>query len=195
MHTLSMRRPAALAVGTAGLLAASLAGPAFAADTVTQAIVTGGGLSASVANLTFPSVAYENAAHDVTGTMVLTADDSRGTALGWSVSIQVSAFVYTGAAGGTDIPATDFALTSAEQPTLVAGQAIPDPLVDSTGPQIPIEGIAFGPLDAPIKTIRATAAYGDGTYAQNLGVTLTIPGQSEVGMYTGTLTTTISATP
>ena len=141
----------------------------------------------------FPPVGYENATHDVTGTMVLTADDSRGTSLGWSVTVMASDFVYTGAAGGTDIPAANFALTSAEQPTLITGQ--PVDLTASTGPQIPIEGIVFGSLAGGLKVIRATAAYGNGTYTQNLGVTLTIPGQSKVGTYTGTLTTTISATP
>ena len=193
MHTISIRRHAALAVGTAGLLASSLAGTAFATDTVTQVIAAGGGLSASVANMTFPPVAYENATHDVSGTMVLTADDSRGTSAGWSVTIQTSAFVYTGSAGGIDIPAANFALTSAEEPIWIAGQ--PVSLIASTGPQIPIEGIVYGSLATPLKTIRATAAYGNGTYSQNLGVTLTIPGQSKVGTYTGTLTTTISATP
>jgi hypothetical protein len=193
MHTLLIRRRAVLAMGTAGLLAAALAGPALAADTVSQTITAGGGLSASVANLNFPDVAYENATHDVTGTMVLTADDSRGSSAGWSVTIQGSDFVYTGANGGADIPAANFALTSAQQPTALAGQ--PVSLVDSTGPQIPIEGIVFGSLEDPLKTLRATAAYGNGTYSQDLGVTLTIPGQSKVGTYTGTLTTTISATP
>jgi hypothetical protein len=194
MHTLSIRRHAALAVGTAGLLAGSLAGPALATDTVTQTIVAGGLLSASVANLSLPDVEYDYVTHDVSGTMVLTADDSRGTSLGWSVSIQGSAFVYTGTAeGGIDIPAANFALTSAEEPTLIEGQPVDS--TASTGPQIPIEGLAVGSLDTPIKTIRATAAFGNGTYSQNLVVTLTIPGQSKIGTYTGTLTTTISATP
>jgi hypothetical protein len=193
LHTLPIRRSLALAIGTAGLLAGALAGPAFAADTVTQTITAGGGLSASVANLSFPSVGYQNAAHDVTGTMILTADDSRDTSAGWSTTVQGSAFVYTGAAGGSNIPAANFALTSADQPTALAGQ--PVSLVASTGPQIPIEGIVFGSLASPLKTIRATAAYGNGTYSQNLGVTLTIPAQSKQGTYTGTLTTTISATP
>ena len=86
LHTLPIRRSLALAIGTAGLLAGALAGPAFAADTVTQTITAGGGLSASVANLSFPSVGYQNAAHDVTGTMILTADDSRDTSAGWSTT-------------------------------------------------------------------------------------------------------------
>jgi hypothetical protein len=124
--------------------------------------------------------------------MTVSADDSRGTGAGWSVTVQGSAFVYAGAAGGTDIPAAAFVLTSAQQPTWVAGQVVS--LTAANGPQIPPE-IVYGSLAAPIKTIRATAAYGDGTYSQDLLVTLTIPAQSHVGTYTGTVTTTISATP
>ncbi len=177
-------------LGAAGLLMAALSVPAYA-GTVTQ-VITAGGLTASVADLVLPSVVYRNTSRDVTGTMVVTADDSRGTGAGWSVTVQGSAFTYAGAAGGSDIPASAFALTSAEEPTWVAGQAVS--LTAANGPQIP-PTIAYGSLADPIKTIRATAAYGAGTYNQNLEVTLTIPGQSEAGTYTGTLTTTISATP
>jgi hypothetical protein len=177
-------------LGAAALLVGTLAGPAFAATVTAE--ITGGGLSASVADLTLPSSSYQNAAHDVSGTMVVTADDSRGTAAGWSVTVQGSDFVYAGAAGGIDIPASSFALTSAEEPTWIAGQVVS--LIAANGPQIPPE-VVYGSLASPIKTIRATAAYGAGTNSQNLGVTLTIPAQSHVGTYTGTLTTTISATP
>jgi hypothetical protein len=177
-------------LGAAALLIGVVAGPA-SAGTVTQ-VVTAGGLTASVADLSLPSVVYRNEARAVTGTMVVTADDSRGTGAGWSVSVQASDFAYTGAAGGSAIPASAFALTSAQEPTWIAGQAVS--LTAANGPQIPPE-IVYGSLETPIKTIRATAAYGAGTYSQDLGVTLTIPGQSHVGTYTGTLTTTISATP
>lgn len=190
MHKPSLQRRTALGLSLGALLIGTLAGPASAA-TVTQQI-TGGGLTASVADLTLPSVSYQNAAHDVIGTMVVTADDSRGTGAGWSVTVQGSAFVFSGAAGGTDIPAANFALTSAQQPVWIAGQAVS--LIAANGPQIP-PTIVYGSLETPIKTIRATAAYGSGTYSQDLGVTLTIPAQSYVGTYTGTLTTTISATP
>jgi hypothetical protein len=190
MHTISLQRRVALGLGAGALVLGTFAGPAFA-GTVTQQI-TGGGLSASVADLVLTSSGYNNAAHDVSGTMVVTADDSRGTGAGWSVSVQGSAFAYTGAAGGTSIPAANFALTSAAQPTWIAGQVVS--LTAANGPQVPPE-IVYGSLATPIKTIRATAAYGAGTYSQSLGVTLTIPAQSHVGTYTGTLTTTISATP
>ena len=190
MHDTFGARRLMASLGAAALLVGAITVPVFAGTVTAQ--ITAGGLTASVSDLNLPSVVYGNAAHDVTGTMVVTADDSRGTGAGWSVTVQGSAFVFTGVAGGTDIPASAFALTSAQQPTWIAGQAVS--LIAANGPQIPPE-IVYGSLASPIKTIRATAAYGAGTYSQNLGVTLTIPGQSHVGTYTATLTTTISATP
>src|SRR5687767_3221025 len=191
MDTLKGARRLASGLGAAALLVVVIAAPVSAAGIVTQQI-TAGGLTASVSDLNLPSVGYSNAARDVSGTMVITADDSRGTGAGWSVTVQGSGFVYAGAAGGSNIPASAFALTSAEQPVWIAGQVVS--LTAANGPQIP-PTIAYGSLADPIKTIRATAAYGAGTYSQDLLVTLTIPGQSYVGTYTGTLTTTISATP
>ena len=192
MNTISPRRRLAVALGTAGLLVAVAAGPAAAADTVILAI-TGSGLTASVADLTFTSVGYQNAAHDVTGSMTLTADDSTGSGAGWNVTIMSSAFVWVGTAnGGTDIPAAGLALTTAAAPTLVAGQAVS--VAAATGPQVPPTS-PIGRLDTPRKTLVATAAYGAGTYTQALGVTLTIPAMSRVGVYTGTLTTTITSAP
>jgi len=192
MDTISVRRRLAVALGTAGLLVAVAAGPAAAADTVILAI-TGSGLTASVADLTFTSVGYQNAAHDVTGSMTLTADDSTGSGAGWNVTIMSSAFVWVGTAnGGTDIPAAGLALTTAAAPTLVAGQAVS--VAAATGPQVPPTS-PIGRLDTPRKTLVATAAYGAGTYTQALGVTLTIPAMSRVGVYTGTLTTTITSAP
>jgi hypothetical protein len=53
----------------------------------------------------------------------------------------------------------------------------------------------LGTFNSARKTLSATAAYGAGTYTQDLGVTLTIPAQSRVGVYTGTITTTITSAP
>jgi WxL domain surface cell wall-binding len=192
MDKTSARRRLALGIGAGALLIATAVGPAFAANTVTQAI-TGSGLTASVADLTLASVAYQNAAHDVTGTILLTVDDSTGSGAGWNVTIQSSPFVWVGTAnGGTDIPASKFALTSAAAPTMLAGQVVDVAL--STGPQVPPTS-PYGTLDTARKVLVATAAYGAGTYSQSLGVTLTIPAQSRVGVYTGTLTTTITSAP
>jgi hypothetical protein len=192
MERNSVQRRLALGLGVSALLVATIAGPASAADSITHAI-TGSGLTASVADLTIASAAYQNAAHNVTGTMVLTADDSTGYGAGWNVTIESSAFMWVGTAnGGINIPASNFALTSAAAPTMIAGQAISVAL--STGPQVPPTS-PLGTLDTPRKTLVATAAYGAGTYTQALGVTLTIPAMSRVGIYTGTLTTTITSAP
>lgn len=192
MDIASVQRRGAVALGVGALLLATIAGPAFAADQVTLAI-TGSGLTASIADLTLTSVPYQNAAHAVSGTMVLTADDSTGSGAGWNVTIISSAFVWVGTAnGGTDIPAADFALTSAAAPSMIAGQVVS--VAASTGPQVPPTS-PLGTLDSARKTLVATAAYGQGTYTQALGVTLTIPAMSRVGTYTGTLTTTITSAP
>ncbi len=192
MHDLTPRRRLALALGASAMLVAGLAGPALATDTVIQTI-TGSGLTASVADLTLASVGYQNAAHDVTGTATLTVEDNTGLALGWTVTIQSSAFVWAGTAnGGASIPAANFVLTTAADPTFIAGQAIS--LTAANGPQVPPTWTA-GSLATPRKPLMATAAYGSGTYSQALGVTLTIPAQSRVGTYTGTLTTTITVAP
>ena len=192
MHELSARRRLAVGIGAGTLLVGMLASPAFAANTVTETI-TGSGLTASVADVTLASVPYQNNAHAVTGSMLLTADDSTGSGAGWNVTIMSSDLVWVGTAnGGTDIPAADFALTSATAPTLIAGQIVDVAL--STGPQVPPTS-PLGGLDSARKVLVATAAYGAGTYSQALGVTLTIPAQSRVGTYTGTITTTITSAP
>ena len=186
------QRRLGVAFGAGALLVATLAGPAFAANTVTQAI-TGSGLTASVADLTLPSVAYQNGSHDVSGSMTLTVDDSTASNAGWNVTILASDFIWVGTAnGGTDIPAAKFALTSAGVAIATAGQPVSVAL--STGPQVPPTS-PLGTLDSARKVLVATAAYGAGTYTQALGVTLTIPAQSRVGVYTGTLTTTITSAP
>jgi hypothetical protein len=192
MNTISGPRRLTAVVGATALLVTMLAGPAAATDTVVLAI-TGNGLTASIADLTFTSVPYQNSAHDVTGTMTLTADDSTGSGAGWNVTVMSSAFTWVGTAnGGIDIPASGLALTTAAAPTFISGQAIGPAL--STGPQVPPTS-PLGRLDTPRKTLVATAAYGSGTYSQALGVTLTVPAMSRVGTYTGTLTTTITSAP
>ncbi|HUS22472.1 MAG TPA: hypothetical protein VMZ66_10735 [Aeromicrobium sp.] len=189
IYSYSIRRKIALALGAGAMLVATVAGPAFAADVVTQ-VITAGTRSASVANLTLGSVAYSHSAQSSTGSMTLTADDSTGSGLGWNVTIISSAFVYSGANGGTNIPAADFALTSAAAPVATAGQAVNG----VGGPKVPTIS-PVGTLDAARKTVQALVTFGQGTYTQALGVDLTIPAGSRTGTYTGTLTTTIAAAP
>lgn len=184
--------------GLIGAIALSLTmvAPALAADTVTQT-VNAGTRTASVANLTLTAVNYSHSAQTQTGTMTLTADDSTGSGAGWNVTILSSAFVYSGSNGGTNIPATNFSLTSAAAPTATAGQAIDATGTDAApkGPQLGTLAGVSGTLDTARKVLRAGANFGQGTYTQALNVSLSIPAQSRAGTYTGTLTTTIAAAP
>lgn len=176
-------------VALAGLAVAVLAGPALAVDQVTQ-VLNGGTRTASNADLSLPAATYSHTNQTKTGTLTLTADDSSGTGLGWNVTILSSAFLYSGANGGTNIPANNFSITAAGTPTANSGQAV-DVL---GGPKVPITG-GTGTLDLARKTIQADATFGQGNYSQANSVSLVIPGQSRAGTYTGTLTTTISAAP
>jgi hypothetical protein len=189
----SFGRRAALGLSAAALLVGTVAGPTFAADQVTQA-VTAGSRTASVANLALGSASYSHIAQTSAGSMTLTADDSTGSNAGWNVTIETSDFVWSagsgGASSGADIPATNFALTSAAAPTSTAGQA-----VDATnGPKIPTT-TPVGSLDSARKTVQADSGYGNGTYTHDLDVSLSVPARSAAGTYTGTLTTTIAAAP
>lgn len=149
-----------------------------------------GALSASVADLSLSPVTYAHADQISSGTLTLTASDSGPIALGWNVTIQSSALAYSGPNSGAAIPAGNLAITAANPPTVVSGQAI-NPI---GGPRVPAAN-ATGTLDAPRRTLEATVGFGLGTYQQGLGVTLTVPGGSRAGTYTATLTVTIATGP
>ncbi len=171
-----------MARGTFG----GLAGALLATGSVLAA------LSASVADLTLPAVTYSHTNQTSSGTMTLTATDTSIIALrlGWNVTIQASAFVYSGPNSGTNIAASNFSLTSAAAPVLVSGQAI-----DATGgPKVPSTS-PLGALDVARKVLQANLLFGGGTYTQALGVDLTIPALARAGTYTTSLTTTISVGP
>ena len=178
----------------AGALALGVAVPAFAGTTTVTQGVTAGSRSASVTSPTLADVAYQHIDQSTAGSMTLTADDSTGSNAGWNVAMQSSDFVWSagsgGALSGANITAVNFSLTSAAALTATAGQAV-DP---TDGPKVPATS-PVGTLDQTRKTAQANAAFGNGTYTQDLGVSLTIPADSAAGTYTGTLTTTISAAP
>jgi hypothetical protein len=146
-------------------------------------------LTASIADLNLPAVTSSHVAQTSTGTMTLTVADTAPGA-GWNVTILASPFAYSGAHGGTSIPAANLSVTEARNPVLVSGQAI-DP---SGGPKVPPSG-ATGALDVARKTIQAEAGYGGGTYTHELTVSLVVPADSRAGTYTSSLTVTVSAGP
>jgi hypothetical protein len=162
---------------------------AQADNSVTQA-VTGGAQSATVRDLTLEPVPYSTSDQHSQGTLQLTVSDGSGTGAGWQVTLQSSAFVYSGSHAGQNIPAAAFAITSAAPSVTTSGQAF-----DATGgPYVPSSG-ATGALDMARTVLRADAGFGQGDYTQDLAVELTIPGMSVVGVYTGSFTVTIGAAP
>lgn len=183
MRSISRRATTLVA---AGMLTTLMATSAIAAET-TQS-VNPGSLTASAANLTLSAIDYSHVDTTSTGTLALSVDDSTGTGDGWKVSVQSSAFVYSGTNAGTNIPANKFALTSAAAPLVSSGQgidAIGGPKVVTTS----------GTLDVARTVIEAEVGFGQGAYTQDLGVALTVPGQSRAGTYTGTVTITATAGP
>jgi hypothetical protein len=181
-------------LGSSVLLAAAIAigatVPALADNSVVQTL-NAGILTASVANGGMSAITVSHANQTSTGTLTLSADDSTGSALGWNVTVQSSAFAYTGdyAATQTAIGAANFSLSAAAEPTLIAGQAVSS-VTTATGPQVPPTSPA-GTLNSARKVVMASAAYGSGSYTQALDVSLVVPADSRPGTYTGTLTTTI----
>jgi len=171
-------------------LVAVVAGPVFAVNTVTQ-VVNGGTLTASVADLTLTAVTVTHSTQPSSGSLTLTADDSTGKALGWNVTLQSSAMVYSGGFGtspANDIAAANLAVGTPATPVMTAGQAI-----DVTnGPKVVGTG---GALNTAIKVISANATYGQGTYTQAEPLTLTVPANPRQGTYTATLTVTVSSGP
>jgi hypothetical protein len=188
MRTQPPRTVTALLAATAVTVAVVI--PASAANTVSQT-VNAGTRSASIADASLSAVSYSHAAQTSGGTLLLTADDSSGSGAGWNVTVQSSNFLYSGSMGGTDIPAANFVVTSAGTATSTAGDA-----VDAVGgPNVPSTLTTPASLDVARKILKADADFGEGTYTQSLGASLSIPGGARVGTYTGTLTVTISAGP
>jgi hypothetical protein len=175
----------------AGAVALSLATiiPAFAAGTVTQVINCGASansLAASIADMSLTAVNFSTVAQDSQGNLTLSATENGCAAKGWNVTIQASEWVKDG--GGTAIPDTAFALTQVANPTVVSGQGI-----DNNGGPKPDNSI--GVLNQSRKVLHANQGYGLGSYAQNLGVKLTIPAVTLPGTYKTTVTTTITTGP
>lgn len=186
---ISRSRPV-LAFTLASIASAAMVVPAGAANTVTQT-VNAGTRTASIADVTLGAVNYSHSAQSNTGTLVLTVDDSSGSGAGWNVTVQTAAFVYSGSFGGTNIPAANLSLTSASAATSTAGEAVSG----TGGPRVPTSLVPPVALDTARETIEADATYGEGTYTQDLGISLAIPAQSRVGTYTGTLTVTANVGP
>lgn len=144
--------------------------------------------TASVADLSLPVSPYGHTSRASSGTLLLTV--SSDDLAGWNVSVGVSEFSYTGEFAGAPIPASSLSITTANEPSFVTGQVIDQ----AGGPRVPATG-ASGSLDVSRKVLQADASFGQGSYSQELQVSMTIPGRTKTGTYTGTLTVTTGSGP
>jgi hypothetical protein len=192
MHPLT-KKMAGFGLGLFVIMAGGVVRPAFADTKVSQVIIAGT-RSASVTSQALGEVPAGPVAHSArtqNGTVTLTADDSSGSGAGWNVTLRSSDFVYSGANGGTDIPAANFSFTAISAPTVTAGEAVDD----ANGPMVPA-GLSGGrTLDSSVKVLQANPHYGMGTYTQVIDTRLVVPALSRAGTYTGTLTATIATGP
>lgn len=161
------------------------------------AVPASAALTASVQNLAMPAAPYSHHPQMTSGRAVLTATDSSLYALGlnllgvgWNVTEQTSALVYSGPNHGASIPAANLSIASVEAPVAQTGSQPIDP---TGGPKPPAS--PAGSLDTPRMVLHANSGYGAGTYTQGIALSLSIPADTRAGTYTATLTTTISSGP
>jgi hypothetical protein len=175
----------------AGVLALSMAVPAFAGNNVT-ANVTGGDLSTSLAS--GPSFAdttfgFADTLQNSIAPVTLSAADATDSHLGWHVTMIATDFA---GAGTGSIPAAGFKVTGVGAVTVVSDEA-----VNVTAGEGPYVGAGVdGGLDTA-KTVLAAggALSGTGEYTAPVSFSLNVPAQTPVDSYSSTLTTTIASTP
>ncbi len=149
--------------------------------TVEIQIVGGGSLSVSISESLaggFSDVSYNFTKQLSAGTLVVTVVDERGIASGWNVF--VSADDFSGSSGVIDIQSLD----------LIPGQ------IDHQRGNVDLDGLTTFPV-APVSTGNtlfwsASGNFGDGEYNLPLVGIFSIPVGTLVGVYTSTLTVTVS---
>jgi hypothetical protein len=170
---------------TASFFILSMGTVALAQDTVTQTVLGGTTLTASIGAATLDPVTFSNVLQTNDGTLNLIVTDGRGNNAGWNVSVISTAFLPTvgtapaiGAAGFTFDPLNH------------------DPIVATTGVLTGVSNAgATGSLVGATVPLQASLGNGTGSYLAPLAVSLDIPAQQPVGVYQATLTVTIATGP
>jgi hypothetical protein len=186
-----MKRPAWFVAGLAAFLSILVAPPLALAEGNASSQVTfsvaGGDLVYQLSGGTMEQISFDftRAEDTVTaGAVTLVVDDARGTHEGWAISIESTAFVYTGAAAGQHDIAAGRATVIPGAPALVAG-----PSVDG------VRAGGGGTLEGRRTVLQADPGAGTGRFRQELGIRLDIPARSPAGTYTALLTVSASAAP
>lgn len=186
---LRLIRRAAVGVATLGILTTLAVGPAFAATTGVEVGVTANptiGI-ASPPNATFgegeDTVVYSNSTiGTISGSINgIEITDERSTPTGWSATIQSGALT----SGGNTIAASNVTFTAINNLTAVGESSDIGDLDVAT---VPSTGLA----SAVEFLSAADGTAGLGVYTLNLGFDISVPAQTQVGTYTGSLTITLT---
>jgi hypothetical protein len=177
------------------MLGGGLMGGHATAATTADAKVTitsTGTLSASITGANFGSTAYSFSGQTLPGKdVVITADDDRGTAEGWNVTLSSGDF-FGAAYNAATNPLHTFAVSG--NLTFAAGTTAVNAGNSGTGAG-KITSTAINPSASTVKLWQAFAGYGDGHYTLTVPATLTIPARTVVDSYTATMTIGIASAP
>jgi hypothetical protein len=176
----------------AAVLSAGLAAPAIAQSTgqtrtadIDVQIGTaddGGTLTFSfIQNIPFEDVPFSNNDQTVNGGMTVSVQDTRGLSQGWQLTI--SGTNFTSATSDDIIPVGNFVL-DAGAVTVVSGRANPLPTVND-----------FTMSTTPNVLLNAASGSGNGRYSVPITGTLVIPGGTDIGLYSSTLTGNLTSAP
>lgn len=177
-----------ISIALAGLMALAWLAGAVAQESGTTATLNiqaanGGTLFVQIDNVTFQSVHYSFQNQQTSATVVVRAEDTRGSGQGWNVTIR-----------GTNFQSQSGTGASFEISNLALGNGS----VDRTEGML-TEGISATSLnnmsDQAQKIAVAQQNKGMGKYRISYPATLTVPGGTPAGDYHSTLTVAITSGP
>lgn len=140
-------------------------------------------------SIAFTNVPYSFSTQQTTGTLTVTATDTRGTAAGWHVTLDATDFMRDAA--------TSFAIGNLD---LLAGTVSGVPFQGVTGDPTGITQSSAAPVQKTgssltTNVLSAAIGHGAGQFALPMNGTLTIPGGSLAGEYHSIVTVAINAGP
>ena len=163
-------------------------------NSVSNAAIKAGTRTASLSAVDFGDdevVAYSQSAQTLNGTATLSVNDMSGSGAGWLVTVQASDFMWARGAGNATtagpIPASAFTIGSTGEVSVKTdgGQSWSD------APAI----VSPTALSNAVSLLTAEKVSGQGWYTMPVTVSLVVPAASRAGIYTSTLTTTLSVSP
>lgn len=167
--------------------APALSAPTDAGEaTVEITVQSGAALSVTIQDATLTEVVYGFTAGTSTGVIIVNVSDTRGTALGWEVTIKGTDFIKDDDSVGANIPIENLGLAAAS-PLWIAGNL--DHGSASGTPSVPHT------LDSAAPIWGAPVGEGDGEYTAGFPATLSVPAGALVDTYVSTLTVEIAAGP